>query len=115
MRFRHPYVQDGVMPDISDSALESSWSDLGSHEILSKQFRPVRFLGAGPEGTAIAAVRRDGGGAVELRFVQEQAQSDELLERWARYQLLEHANVISLQQVERAGNDWCAVLDTAPL
>ncbi len=83
--------------------------------MLSKQFRALRFLGAGPDGTALAAQRRDGGREVELRFVQEHAQTDALLERWARYQLVDHPNVISLQQVENAGSEWCAVLDTAPL
>src|SRR6185295_19386417 len=89
--------------------------DLGEHEMLARQFEGVRFLGAGPDGTALAATRRDGGGEVELRFVQEHAQTDELLERWSRYQLVDHAQVISLQQVEYAGGDWCAVLDTPPL
>jgi serine/threonine protein kinase len=89
--------------------------DLGEHEMLAKQFEGVHFLGAGPDGTALGATRRDGGGEVELRFVQEHAQTDELLERWSRYQLIDHAQVISLQQVEYAGGDWCAVLDTPPL
>ncbi|HKO94564.1 MAG TPA: protein kinase [Polyangiaceae bacterium] len=92
-----------------------AWSDLSEHEMLAKQFRVVRFLGAGPEGTALAATRVDGGAPVELRFVQEHAQTDLLLERWSRYQLLDHPHIISLQQVEYAGGDWCAVLDTAQL
>lgn len=83
--------------------------------MLALQFCAVRFLGAGPDGTALAATRRDGGDEVELRFVQEHAQTDELLERWSRYQLVDHPHVISLQQVERAGSSWCAVLDTPPL
>src|SRR6186713_1708150 len=89
--------------------------DLAEHEMLAKQFHQVRFLGAGPDGTALAAARREGGAEVELRFVQEHAQTDELLERWSRYQLVDHPQVISLQQVEYAGGDWCAVLDTPPL
>ena len=89
--------------------------DLGEHEMLAKQFHEVRFLGAGPDGTALAAARRDGGAEVELRFVQEHAQTDELLERWSRYQLLDHPHVISLQQVEYANGEWCAVLDSAQL
>jgi len=83
--------------------------------MLAKQFHRVRFLGAGSDGTALAAARREGGAEVELRFVQEHAQTDELLERWSRYQLVHHPQVISLQQVEYAGDDWCAVLDTPPL
>ncbi len=86
----------------------------GEHEMLARQFRLVRFLGAGPDGTALAATRIDGGAEVELRFVQEHAQTDALLERWSRYQLVNHPHVISLQQVEHAGGDWCAVLDTGP-
>jgi serine/threonine protein kinase len=83
--------------------------------MLAKQFHQVRFLGAGPDGTAVAATRRDGGAEVELRFAQEHAQTDELLERWSRYQLVDHPQIISLQQVEYAGGDWCAVLDTPAL
>ncbi|MEY4547048.1 MAG: Serine/threonine-protein kinase StkP [Pseudomonadota bacterium] len=89
--------------------------DLGEHEMLARQFHRARFLGAGPDGTAVAAQRREGGAEVELRFVQEHAQTNELLERWSRYQLLDHPQVISLQQVEYAGEEWCAVLDTPPL
>src|SRR5262245_60420667 len=89
--------------------------DLGEHEMLARQFHRARFLGAGPDGTAVAAQRREDGAEVELRFVQEHAQTDELLERWSRYQLVDHPHVISLQQVEYAGNEWCAVLDTPPL
>ncbi|HWO11533.1 MAG TPA: protein kinase [Polyangiaceae bacterium] len=88
---------------------------LSEHDMLAKQFRAVRFLGAGPDGTALAATRRDGGDEVELRFVQEHAQTDALLERWSRYQLVDHPHVISLQQVEYAGSAWCAVLETPPL
>jgi serine/threonine protein kinase len=87
---------------------------LGQHEMLAKQFRLVRFLGAGPDGTALLATRRDGGEEVALCFVQEHAQTDALLERWCRYQLVNHPQVISLQQVEYAGGDWCAVLDVSP-
>ncbi len=87
----------------------------GEHEMLAQQFHAVRFLGAGPDGTALAATRIDGGDEVELRFVQEHAQTNELLERWSRYQLVHHPHVISLQQVESAGRDWCAVLETPPL
>lgn len=98
------------------SAIQSSPPppSLGQHEMLAKQFRLVRFLGAGPDGTALLATRRDGGQEVELCFVQEHAQTDALLERWGRYQLVNHPQVISLEQVEYAGGDWCAVLDTSP-
>lgn len=89
--------------------------DLAQHPMLAVQFGAARFLGAGPDGTALAATRRDGGDEVELRFVQEHAQTDALLERWSRYQLVDHPHVISLQQVECAGSAWCAVLDTPPL
>src|SRR4051812_37752201 len=87
----------GVAEDIAQSA-----RGFGEHEMLAKQFRVVRFLGAGPDGTAMAATRRDGGDEVELRFVQAHAQTDALLERWSRYQLVDHPNVISLQQLEYA-------------
>ena len=108
-------IRKANMLESASSARSPSFSGLSEHEMLKKQFRAVRFLGAGPDGTAIAATRLDGGKAVELRFVQEHAQTDQLLERWARYQLVNHPNVISLQQVENAGTDWCAVLDTEPL
>ena len=101
-------------PDAADAAGQDALG-LGEHEMLALQFRVVRFLGAGPDGTALAATRRDGGEAVELRFAREHAQTDALLERWSRYQLVDHPHVISLQQVEHAGSAWCAVLDTPPL
>src|SRR5690606_32468596 len=71
-------------------------------------------LGAGPVGTAMSARRLEDGADVDLRFARQGAQSDQLLERWARYQLLDHPHVIALQHVEPAGEDWCAVLDSAP-
>jgi serine/threonine protein kinase len=104
-----------LVPEPASRSQPPTSYDLGEHEMLAKQFHEVRFLGAGPDGTALAAARRDGGAEVELRFVQEHAQTDELLERWSRYQLLDHPHIISLQQVEYANGEWCAVLDSAQL
>lgn len=97
--------------DFPDASLTLSGVGDGA---LSRQFKWVRFLGAGPNGTGVAAQRIADGEPVELRFVQEHAQTDALLARWARYQLVQHPNVISLLQVENAGAEWCAVLDAPP-
>lgn len=105
----------GATPSATASAPSSEHPrsfGCAEREALARQFRVLGFLGAGPDGTALLAARLDGGAEVELRFVQEHAQTDVLLERWARYQLLHHPHVISLEQVESAGSEWCAVLGT---
>ncbi len=109
----HSAVTELMSPPSEATALAPfSGAPLG--EALAGRFQVLRFLGAGPVGTAMSARRLEDGADVDLRFARQGAQSDQLLERWARYQLLDHPHVIALQHVEPAGEDWCAVLDSAP-
>jgi serine/threonine protein kinase len=77
---------------------------------LALRFESARFLGAGPDGIAVAAQRRDDGGQVELRFVPARVHSKALLQRWSRYRLILHPHVVRLESLERTREDWCVVL-----
>jgi eukaryotic-like serine/threonine-protein kinase len=96
------------------AATPPPWPGLADHGALSQRFHGARFLGAGPDGIAVGAKRREGGVEVELLFVPERVHSKALLERWARYRLVRHPNVIPLEDMERAGKDWCVVLGARP-
>src|SRR5688500_8352774 len=77
---------------------------------LGRRFESARFLGAGPDGIAVAAERREDGGQVELRLVPARVHSKALLQRWSRYRLILHPHVVRLESLERTGDDWCVVL-----
>jgi eukaryotic-like serine/threonine-protein kinase len=101
------------MPEPHAVAKPPPWPGLADGT-LSLRFHDARFLGAGPDGIAVGAKRRESGADVELLFVPERVHSRALLERWSRYRLVQHPNVIRLQEMERAGNDWCVVLEPRP-
>jgi eukaryotic-like serine/threonine-protein kinase len=101
------------MPEPYTVAEPPPWPGL-AEGTLSLRFRDARFLGAGPDGIAVAAKRREGGAVVEMLFVPERVHSRVLLERWSRYRLVQHPNVIRLEEMERAGDDWCIVLEPRP-
>src|SRR5690349_6686202 len=93
----------------SSAAAPPPWPGLEDSG-LGLRFDDARFLGAGPDGIAVAARRRDDGGEVELRFVPARVHSKALLQRWSRYRLIVHPHVVGLESLERIGEDWCVVL-----